>query len=1573
MRHEIKSKDCTLAGASDLTVIAPLRKGFVPGLDAVTYKTRTQRVLRALHSGRSGLHEFELARMLSDAVERVGRIHSVRIAVLEPQDAVLLAVTFDGAWESYVRVIWQKVARLLDLIFCNTEGYVNGWESSFEDWGRWLRSRQAETSFLYALPSLTTGDATYLRMHERLARADGASELGTTQLVTPAAEDIAEQLFQEGRDPTTLPAGRKLHAKLEAQPAVFRQGMRSLAGLYRLADLYPPTHPDGEILLRAAHELLPEFARVASGRTQLTLAWKRAQDRFKEPLAWFVQTRPAPPARMASLPAPAPQLPGGAQGGILEPYKDVDHGVVLLVGFDSPAAVQALVKAAPATLQMDQAGLNPGEFTCNLAFSVEGLRMAGLDDAEIESFPTEFVQGMEKRAGVLGDLRSNHPRRWRLPMANWAAGVGAAEAEDSAAGERVPLQFVHAVVQLRRIRVQPPQVPDLGRQNLLAALKAILANAPGVRPLSLQWLQRMHASDARGEHIVDHLGFQDSNSDPVFQKAAAGGVYPNHVHVGEALVGHPNAGDTAAPRWPGASPWTRKLVHDASFLVIRKLRTDLAVLDEVLAGAQKADSALSRELLLGKMMGRWPHGSKLAGEPLVERPPAPANTNDFGYDDDRAGRQCPLAAHVRRANPREVDGPLQATGGRPPRLFRRGLAYGPPADPHDPSSLKAERGLFFMAYNASLGEQFEQVQRWLSGGNSARGFSGHADPFLGVPEPGRPRIFRFEHGNGQTARVTLDGSDDLLAEPRPLVRLEWGGYFLAPSFDGLQLLAARAKEAAARAQPEAVPWSVAQGEAAIARLLRCEQELGAEAAAREWKAVLEDPESAADFTTASVWAAIRERHGGVLRTPYGVLVATRDGVEQVLRNQDRHFTSTAYLPRMVQSFGAIHLGMDPDDPRYAAESAQCNAAIRALAGTPAKDAQLFDDARKVVEDKLGDLVDKARRYAREDEQLRVAAGLPPRPRLPWDLTVDVRELIDELLAVFCERWFGLDPQSPLMERAGFRWTWKPGEPPKYPGHFMAPSRYIFQPHPDREVEDRGIEHGQAMRQAMTDFLRTPGAGQAAPVSSAVLSAFPADLPAAARILVGAMMGMVPTVDANLRRVTDRWLAEGTLWHLRGKLAGVAGKPLRDAIAEAFERTMQSRVAPDTLWRTVQRSCPMRAGNGATVQLRPGDVVVAGLGSAAQQGMEQVGKPDVAVAFGGTTAAPHPVHACPGYEPALAMMEGFAAALVGFPLSLQPGPGPLSFVVTGFEAPLPAPSPAPSPAPAGARLRTADAHAGMRLKGNFGFGRQPTLAATTTTVWTYGDSWLAHLGVPGRSSLAEQLDVMGYEVFTGLSATGAELAQMAQNIDEPMRLLRRARKGQVHALVVGGGGNDVTNPETPQTSVLFDLLLAGGATPLAALDEPKVFQFVDVQCHGQLRTVLQGLLAASHHLDIPILVHAYANPIADGRPPTLLGFPVADPWLEPAFVPKGFTDRAFNTAVMRLLIGRLNTMARKVVTDLNVPRLKYVDLRGHLNETWSADQAYTVDWDDELHATPRGFGKLAAVLAQQLPALAGNVR
>lgn len=169
MRKELLIKGRSLTGTSDLTLLAPIKPGLVSSLDSITYKSRVKRLMKTLQGGRTSMHEYSSYRPLSDAVERVAVIQSFRVAVLEPEDKVLLAVTFDGTWESYIRILWQKVGTLLDIIFCNTEGYVVS-TASFEAWADWVRRVQVETGFFYTTHGLTVDDVAYLRDEERLHR-----------------------------------------------------------------------------------------------------------------------------------------------------------------------------------------------------------------------------------------------------------------------------------------------------------------------------------------------------------------------------------------------------------------------------------------------------------------------------------------------------------------------------------------------------------------------------------------------------------------------------------------------------------------------------------------------------------------------------------------------------------------------------------------------------------------------------------------------------------------------------------------------------------------------------------------------------------------------------------------------------------------------------------------------------------------------------------------------------------------------------------------------------------------------------------------------------------------------------------------------------------------------------------------------------------------------------------------------------------------------------------------------------------------------------------------------------------
>src|SRR3954465_11651291 len=47
-----------------------------------------------------------------------------------------------------------------------------------------------------------------------------------------------------------------------------------------------------------------------------------------------------------------------------------------------------------------------------IAFTWQGLRALGVDDASLATFPDEFREGMAARATILGDTGHNDPRNW---------------------------------------------------------------------------------------------------------------------------------------------------------------------------------------------------------------------------------------------------------------------------------------------------------------------------------------------------------------------------------------------------------------------------------------------------------------------------------------------------------------------------------------------------------------------------------------------------------------------------------------------------------------------------------------------------------------------------------------------------------------------------------------------------------------------------------------------------------------------------------------------------------------------------------------------------------------------------------------------------------------------------------------------------------------------------------------------------------------------------------------------------------------------------------------------------------
>lgn len=1583
MRKDVINKSATLGSTSDLTVYAPIMEGFIGSLDAVSYKTRVKRVLNTLHLGRRSSHEYDLFRAMSDAVERVGRIHSIRIAILErdhPQgrDHVMLAVTFDGSWESYIRTIWQKVSNSLDLIFCNTEEYVCGGTSSFEEWDHWLRGRQAESSFFYSPPGLTYEDTQYLAVHERFSRgildAD-ERDRDTTALQLASAEAITHSVAQLGIHPHGIPgatAGSDT-AKVQARTLLeyFRQGVRSLAALYRLSDWYLPGTPDGTILHRAAAELLQGFyADVVETKetdTYFSALIDRAEDRFGDALGWLRDTPYTP--REAP---PPPKTLGledkdlkDVQAGILDPVQGVSEGCLCFLRCENAAALGQLLAELRATSHGD-ASLAEAALCTTISLTAQAFYLAGYSDDEVGQLPAEFVQGMERRAGLLGDVRQNHPRRWRQPALNGHLKLETLNETEDAKEQRIDLAQVHVVLQVRSHRGSDKMSAAPDRQAIVSYLTEVLKSCNGTALLGMQWTHVLRKSDGKP---VDHFGYLDGDgvsSQPAYEEGNTRKFYPNLVHAGEVLRGYANAADKA----PGDDAHEMvKLQRNGSFLVVRKLRQHVDRLESAIVAAMAQNGVAenqkveTRLLMLGKMMGRW-HGddSSKAGEALAKGPVS-IDPNDFSYRSDADGEKCPFHAHIRLANPR-VDPLLhgQPEGARPPRIVRRSMSYGSAVT--DKASMAEPRGMLFMAYNASIGEQYEVIQRWLTGGNSSGGYSGESDPLLGVADVGYQRCFKFLDRN-RVVRVPLDGTPELGADPQALVELEWGAYLFTPGLAALEAISKRATEL----KKPRLSWSVAQGRKEITRLRDIEATQGHNAALLAWKYVLEDPELSADYTSASVWAAIRADHGGVLKTPFGVLVGSRDLVDRVTKDEN-NLTITAFLPRMRRSFGELYLGLDGGQPdqRYEKEAQDANAAVIALAAPIQKYVATCAAATTAVLKAVDKWVQDAAERALENEEPN------------WELTLDAREIIDAVLADLCEQFFGLSERGGYLKRGSAIWDDTGNATPRYPGHFMAPSRYVFQPHPGPDVERIASAQGQALSRAMTAYLADPKIGPfiTAPVARAVLdsAAAKADPSYAARTLAGILMGFVPTLDGNMRRILVEWAREGTLWALRtGNLRDT--KKATCSLRESLFHTMQLRAAPEQLWRTAVTTHQL-GDRPHAVDLRPGDVVVAGLISANHEGLE-CGNSELFPAFGGerTTAVQVPPgqarHACPGQGPAMAVLEGFLRGLMTCPHPLRPGPTGLTFLIRGqVEIPLQY-----------ERLEAFKPKSGLFKAVN----SIPTIAV--------GDSWLTKVPAFGKNtSLMWELVQIGLdpgekEEVTGkdkiwLTDIGNRLSQIAD--DDHLNKFKIRLETELNAprdikvILLDGGGNDLVHPkETPSQSSLFAILKEVQALTTAGKDVIKensaLNKFID-QVKRDYKKICDFMIDAQkpYAREIPILIHGYSYPTVSGipaiknRPDRKFG-----PWLKPVFEEAGFdSDLGKRNQVMIHLIDALNEAITEVAGTYQ-NRVHYINLRETFknhdpNYDGALPQYYEKYWSNELHPSKLGCELNAAKYWEKLKCL-----
>jgi len=90
-------------------------------------------------------------------------------------------------------------------------------------------------------------------------------------------------------------------------------------------------------------------------------------------------------------------------------------GEYVFLSFRNPASGRAWLSGLADTVRSAAAvesSIAASQRWVTVAFTWNGLRALGLDEASLASFPEEFKQGMVARAEMLGDTGANHPDHW---------------------------------------------------------------------------------------------------------------------------------------------------------------------------------------------------------------------------------------------------------------------------------------------------------------------------------------------------------------------------------------------------------------------------------------------------------------------------------------------------------------------------------------------------------------------------------------------------------------------------------------------------------------------------------------------------------------------------------------------------------------------------------------------------------------------------------------------------------------------------------------------------------------------------------------------------------------------------------------------------------------------------------------------------------------------------------------------------------------------------------------------------------------------------------------------------------
>ncbi len=342
----------------------------------------------------------------------------------------------------------------------------------------------------------------------------------------------------------------------------------------------------------------------------------------------------------------------------------------------------------------------------------------------------------------------------------------------------------------------------------------------------------------RGERLPDekeHFGFKDGISQP----AIRGLVDTDGTPISRRLIIRGNEGNDTPEYsepgklllWPGqfvfgypkqsASHFrtpvaptnieTSPLIKNGSFLVFRRLKQDVAEFQNQTQEmhreltASQGFETVSYEDFIAKLVGRKKDGTTLLAE---GNNPPPDFANDFNFKSDTKGftlengqvldpvksdpqgSKCPMFAHIRKVNPRDLATDQGAeTNTATFRILRRGIPFGKQynhTSTDDPAN-KEERGLLFLCYQTSIQNQFELLtNKWMNKEARPETNVGH-DILVGQNN-------EEDSGGVKWCLFTANGKAKKLESQKPFVIPTAGGYFFCPSIAALAAISIKAEK-----------------------------------------------------------------------------------------------------------------------------------------------------------------------------------------------------------------------------------------------------------------------------------------------------------------------------------------------------------------------------------------------------------------------------------------------------------------------------------------------------------------------------------------------------------------------------------------------------------------------------------------------------------------------------------------------------------------------------------------------------------------------------------------------------------